>query len=246
MRVAVIGGGNLGTALAKALAKRFEVVVTRRNPEKIAFLEDLGCEITNDNAKAVESSDVVLLTVKKKQFNDVLNEIPNDKITISFIAGLSFEELSRRLLKPVKAMTMLSAEFGKGITIYHSNLSDEDNLIVERILSCFGDVVKGDEKSVDMLTAFASSIAFLSKIYEAFVYSGLRLGFNSELSKRIALSVFEGAVELLKFYEPGELVEKIATPAGTTIEGLCKLFEHRVEFGVIDAITASAKRVREI
>jgi pyrroline-5-carboxylate reductase len=80
MRVAVIGGGNLGSALAKALSKRFDVVVTRRNPEKIVFLRDLGCEITRDNVKAVEKSDLVILTVKRGQVFDVLNEIPDDRI----------------------------------------------------------------------------------------------------------------------------------------------------------------------
>jgi pyrroline-5-carboxylate reductase len=159
---------------------------------------------------------------------------------------LSFEELAKRLKKPVKAMTLLSAEFGKGISIYHSNLSCEDEFLVESVLSCFGDVVKGDERDVDMLTAFSSSVAFLSKIYEAFIYSALRLGFNIELAKRIALNVFEGSVELLKFYESNEVVERVTTPAGITIEGLCSLLKHGVEFGVIEAITTSAKRLEGI
>ncbi|WP_456327992.1 pyrroline-5-carboxylate reductase family protein [Archaeoglobus sp.] len=242
MKIAVIGGGNLGSALAKALVKKYDVVVTRRNPEKIDFLRELGCEITSDNAKAVQDSDIVLLTVKKSQVKDVLSEIPKDKITVSFVAGLTFKELEMILKKPVKAMTMLSAEFGKGFSIYYSKLGDEDNDLVERVLSCFGDVFRGEERDVDNLTAFASSLAFIPKIYEAFVYSGLRLGYSSDIAKRIALQVFEGGVELLKSYEPHEIVEKIVTPAGTTIEGLCKLMERGVEFGIIDAIQACAKR----
>jgi pyrroline-5-carboxylate reductase len=243
MRIAIIGGGNLGSALAKALIKRYDVVVTRRNPERISFLKDLGCEITDDNFKAVQSSDVAILTVKKMHVRYVLNEIPKDKITISFVAGLNFKDLEMMLKKPVKAMTMISAEFGKGISMYYSRLGEEDNDVVERVLSCFGDVIRVDERHVDILTAFASSLAFISKLYEAFVYSGLRLGYNAELAKRVALSVFEGGVELLKSYEPHEIVEKVVTPAGITIEGLCKLIERGVEFGVIDAIYTCAKKL---
>ena len=246
MKVAIIGGGNLGSALAKALVKKYDVIVTRRNVEKIRYLRDLGCEITNDNVNAVKNSDVVILTVKKVHVYDILNEIPKNKITISFVAGLSYGELKNKLSKPVKAMTMLSAEFGKGITIYYSELDENDEKVVEEVLSSFGDVVKGDEREVDMLTAFASSIAFISKMYESFVYSGLRLGFRYDLAKRIAINVFEGAIALLKSYEPNEVIKRVTTPAGTTIEGIVKMFEHRVDFALIDAITTSAKRLMDL
>ncbi len=246
MKIAVIGGGNLGSAIAKALVKKYDVVVTRRNPERIDFLKDLGCEVTDDNAYAVKNSDFVILTVKKKNLKDVLKEIDRDKITVSFVAGVTLKELEMMLKKPVKAMTMISAEFGKSFTVYCSKLSEDENDTVERVLSCFGEVMRGDERDVDNLTAFASSLAFIPKIYEAFYYSGLRLGYGSEIAKKIALNVLEGGVELLKSYEPHEIVEKIVTPAGTTIEGLCRLMERGVEFGIIDAIQACVKKFEEL
>ncbi len=246
MRIAVIGGGNLGSALAKALVKKFDVTVTRRNPKEIEFLKDLGCEVTKDNVEAVKRANVVLITVKKSQINEILEEIPKDRITVSFVAGVKFDQLERALEKPVKAMTMISAEFGKGFSIYHSKLGDEDNDVVERVLSCFGDVMRGDERDVDNLTAFASSLAFIPKIYEALVYSGLRLGYGHEVAKKIALHVLEGGVEMLKSYEPNEIVEKVVTPGGTTIEGLYKLMENRVDFGIMDAISACAKKLERI
>ncbi len=246
MRIAVIGGGNLGSALAKALVKKFDVTVTRRNPKEIEFLKDLGCEVTKDNVEAVKRANVVLITVKKTQIEEILDEIPKDRITVSFVAGVKFDQLERALSKPVKAMTMISAEFGKGFSIYYSKLKDEDNDVVERVLSCFGDVMRGDERDVDNLTAFASSLAFIPKIYEAIVYSGLRLGYSHEVAKKIALQVLEGGVEMLKSYEPSEIVEKIVTPGGTTIEGLYKLMENRVDFGIMDAISACAKKLERI
>lgn len=246
MRIAVIGGGNLGSALAKALVKKFDVVVTRREVEKIDFLKDLGCEVMKDNAKAVENSDVVLLTVKKTQIDEILKEIPRDRITISFVAGVQFDYLKTFLERPVKAMTMLSAEFGKGFSVYYSNLDEDENDVVERVLSCFGEVLRGSERDVDNLTAFASSLAFIPKIYEAFVYSGLMLGYSSEIAKKIALYVLEGGVEMLKSYEPNEVIEKIVTPGGTTIEGLRKFMENRVDFGIMDAISACAKKLERL
>ncbi len=246
MRIAVIGGGNLGSALAKALVKKFDVVVTRRNPREIDYLKDLGCEVMKDNVEAVKKSNVVLITVKKANVDEILREIPKDRITISFVAGIKFNQLEKILKKPVKAMTMLSAEFGKGLSMYYSKLSDDENDIVERVLLCFGEVMRGDERDVDNLTAFASSLAFIPKIYEAFVYSGLRLGYSHDVSKKIALQVLEGGVEMLKSYEPNEIVERIVTPGGTTIEGIFKFMENRVDFGIIDAISACAKKLEKI
>lgn len=196
-----------------SLVKKFDVVVTRRNPREIDYLKDLGCEVMKDNVEAVEKSNVVLITVKKANVDEILKEIPKDRITISFVAGIKFNQLEKILKKPVKAMTMLSAEFGKGLSMYYSKLSDDENYIVERVLSCFGEVMRGDERDVDKLTAFASSLAFIPKIYEAFVYSGLRLGYSHDVSKKIALQVLEGGVEMLKSYEPNEIVDAISACA---------------------------------
>ncbi len=249
MRIAIIGCGNLGTALAKVLSKKYDVTVTRRNVEKIRFLRDLGCEILRDNTEAVKNSDIVMLTLKKRDVLNVLNQLKkymSSKLVISFVAGLRFKDLKFFTEKPVKAMTTMSAEFEKGITLYYSELRENDETVVERVLSSFGDVVKCSEREVDMLTAFSSSIAFIAKLYEAFVYSGLKLGFNFELSKKIALNVFDGSSELLKFYEPDEIIEKVTTPAGTTIEGLYELFRHNVEFGIMEAVAASARKLSEL
>ncbi|AEA47288.1 pyrroline-5-carboxylate reductase family protein [Archaeoglobus veneficus] len=251
MRVAIIGCGNLGCALAKALAKRFDVIVTRRNTEKIRFLEEIRCEITSDNIEAVVGSDIVMLTVKKKDVVGVLSQIGkhlSGKVLISFVAGLGFDELKRLApnAKIVKAMTTLSAEFGKGITTYYTDVESETQDIVrdiEKVLSCFGDVVRvGSEYEVDVTTAFSSSTAFLARIFQAFVYAGLRLGLSAELSRRIAIGVFDGTSEMLKFEKPEELILRVTTPAGTTIEGLHRLMEHRAEYAVMEAICASAEK----
>ncbi len=250
MDVAVIGGGNLGCAVAKALAKRHRVVVTRRNVEKIRFLEDVGCEVHSDNVRAVDDSDVVFIAVKPKDVFDVLSELKdnlNGKILVSFVAGVKIDEIKEIVgCKVVRAMTSISAEVGSSITAYYTrDLTPEEEFELELMLECMGDVVKvEDEDLLDAITAYSSAVAFMAKIFQSFVYAGLKLGLSKELARKMTVGLFKGASELLDLEEPEVIIEKVTTPAGTTIEGLCKLMEHRIDFGIVDAMMSSAKSKR--
>ncbi len=250
MDVAIIGGGNLGCAIAKALAKRYKVVVTRRNVEKIRFLEDVGCEVCSDNLRAVDSSDVVFIAVKPRDLFNVLSELRgnlNGKILVSFVAGVKIDDIKGVVgCKVVRAMTNISAEVGRSITAYYTeDLTPEEEFELELMLECMGDVVKvDDEKLLDAITAYSSAVAFMAKIFQSFVYAGLKLGLSKDLARKLTTALFKGASELLNLEEPEVVIEKVTTPAGTTIEGLCKLMEHRIDFGIVDAMVSSAEKLK--
>ncbi len=252
MDVAVIGGGNLGCAVAKALAKRYRVVVTRRNVDKIRFLEDVGCEVSSDNVYAVSNSDVVFVAVKPKDVFGVLSEIKDrlsDKILVSLVAGVGISEIRQVVgSKVVRAMTNISAEIGHAITAYYSeDLTPEEEFEIECMLSCLGDVVRVEsERELDVITAFSSATAFLARIFQAFIYAGLKLGLSEELARRMTVGVFRSATELLDLEEPEVVISKVTTPAGTTIDGLCKLMEHRVDYGIVDAMVATANKLSKL
>ena len=249
MDVAVIGGGNLGCAVAKALAKRYRVVVTRRNVEKIRFLEDVGCEVCSDNVRAVDNSDVVFIAIKPKDVFDVLSELKDnlsDKILVSFVAGVKIDEIKDTVsCKVVRAMTNISAEVGSSITAYYTqDLTPEEEFELELMLECMGDVVRVEyEELLDAITAYSSAVAFMAKIFQSFVYAGLKLGLSKELAKKMTVGLFKGASELLDLEEPEAIIERVTTPAGTTIEGLCKLMEHRIDFGIVEAMISSAEKL---
>ncbi len=249
MDVAVIGGGNLGCAIAKALVKRYRVIVTRRNVEKIRFLEDVGCEVCSDNIRAVDNSNVVFIALKPKDVFDVLSEVKNNlnnKILVSFVAGVGIDEIKEIVnCKVVRAMTNISAEVGSSITAYYTkDLTSEEEFELELMLECMGDVIKVDEERIlDAITAYSSAIAFMAKIFQSFVYAGLKLGLSKDLARKMTTWIFKGASELLDLEEPEAIIERVTTPAGTTIEGLCKLMEHRIDFGIVDAMVTSVEKL---
>src|SRR5687768_10998608 len=88
MKVAIIGAGNVGSAVGRAATKTgHEVIVA--DPEGAEKLEalgkDLGIETTNSNAEAIDDSDVVVLAVPYGAVESVVDQIADhvgDKIVL--------------------------------------------------------------------------------------------------------------------------------------------------------------------
>src|SRR3954469_25945568 len=81
--IAIIGGGNLGTAIAEGLlkskfSKAGELTVTKRNIATLKSLSEKGVEVSSDNNAAVKKSDIIILAVKPFQVADVLSGIKKE------------------------------------------------------------------------------------------------------------------------------------------------------------------------
>ncbi|MEK7224650.1 MAG: NAD(P)-binding domain-containing protein, partial [Bacteroidota bacterium] len=101
-KIAIIGGGNLGTAMAEGLvkskfSKASEVIVTKRNLATLKSIKEQGIAITDDNVAAVKKSDVIILAVKPFQVTEVLNgikkELTGNKLLISVVTGVTMNEI---------------------------------------------------------------------------------------------------------------------------------------------------------
>ena len=58
-KIAIIGGGNLGTAIAEGLlkskfSKPSDIIITKRNTATLKSFKEKGVEVTDDNAAAVK------------------------------------------------------------------------------------------------------------------------------------------------------------------------------------------------
>jgi len=78
-RIAIIGGGNLGTAIARGLAASGqvapeEITITRRSIHLLEGLKQEGFRIEQDNQAAVRAARIVLVTVRPRQLNSVLRD----------------------------------------------------------------------------------------------------------------------------------------------------------------------------
>lgn len=109
MKVAIIGAGNMGGALARGLARGSmiptdQIVVSNPSKPKLEALKEEFPEIqvTTDNGEAVETADLVVLAVKPWKVEEVLREITprmdyTRQAVASLVGGLGIAQLSQWL-----------------------------------------------------------------------------------------------------------------------------------------------------
>ena len=109
-KIAIIGGGNLGTAMALGLIKSEflpaqAITITKRNTLTLAGLESVGVHVTADNVQAVKDAEVIILAVKPFQIKEVLEAIAPSLTTnhtvISVVTGIDLQEMKSVLQKDI-------------------------------------------------------------------------------------------------------------------------------------------------
>ena len=255
-KIAIIGAGTIGGALARALGPDWPVTATRRDLKKARSLEGLGVRLTSDNRSAAAWADVVLLAVKPRQVVPVLQELADvtaGKTVISFAAAISLDIMNRAApgTRFVRAMTNTAVEIRRGYTVYAcSDLVEEADLaLAEEILAHLGEIQAVDESHLDVLTAMAGSgPAYLYTVVEALIYGALRMGLPRDLALRSAAHTLIGASELLlaSGKHPAELRDSVVTPGGVTIEGLYELEEGKVRTAFINAVCSASTQARKL
>jgi len=136
-KIAFIGSGTMGTALATAACKGIdpsEVVVTDFVQEKgKALSEKLGCSFVPTNGEAVEAAHYVVFCVKPQFLKGVLEEVKpvfekcaaagEEKVIVSIVAGVEVSTYKKELDlegKPVSVIRILpntACLIGKGFTL---------------------------------------------------------------------------------------------------------------------------------
>ena len=101
-KIAVLGGGNLGTSIVKGLLKSgynaYDLIVTRRRIHLLEKLEEEKVNITDDNYNAVQNARMLIIAVKPHQVFSLLNQIKTEldsskHILVSVVTGVTINEL---------------------------------------------------------------------------------------------------------------------------------------------------------
>src|ERR1700710_2702297 len=79
-KIGIIGGGNLGTAIAEGLIqsgfiKPGHILITRRSIEKLHELERKGVMVSATNSDALDYAGLIILAVKPFQVEEVLSKL---------------------------------------------------------------------------------------------------------------------------------------------------------------------------
>lgn len=258
-KIAIIGGGNLGTAIAEGLlkskfSKPADIIITKRNLATLKSLKEKGFEITDDNSVAVKKADVIILAVKPFQVADVLNglkkELSENKLLISVVTGVTISDMessTKKNLSFFRAMPNTAIAIQESMTcICSHNASATDIKFVNELFGKLGRVVTIDEKLMEAATILAAcGTAYAMRYIRANIQGGIEIGFDAATASLIAAQTVKGAAELLlqKGSHPEQEIDKVTTPKGCTIAGLNEMEHQGFSSSLIRGIVASYKKI---
>ncbi|RTY90838.1 pyrroline-5-carboxylate reductase [Flavobacterium sp. GT3R68] len=256
MNIHIIGGGNLGVAIAIGLSKyskNTNITVTRRNTESIQYLRQSGITVASDNTFQIQQADVIILAVKPHQTATVLNEIAPltlGKMIVSAISGITIETLRQFTdnASPIfRIMPNIAIQFGASATCIA--FIDKDKEQAQKVITLFADVGTVpviEEKLMDAATVLgACGTAYALRYIRASMQAGIEIGFDSQTALAIAAQTAKGASQMLleEKIHPEQLIDRVTTPQGCTIVGLNEMEHQGFSSSLIKGIKTSLQKI---
>jgi pyrroline-5-carboxylate reductase len=259
-KIAIIGGGNLGAAIAEGFIKsKFvspeQITVTKRNLDPILHLKTLGANITSDNAAAIKNSNIIIVALKPYNVKEVLEGLKQNfdsskHILISVVTGVYLKELAAIIdggIPIFRAMPNTAIAIQESVTcICQQGASKEQTKYVTELFDQLGITIPIDEKLMDAATVLgACGIAYALRFIRAATQGGIEIGFDAKTASLIAAQTVKGSAELLLKLNrhPEEEIDKVTTPKGCTIVGLNEMEHQGFSSSLIKGICASFDKI---
>lgn len=259
-KIAIIGGGNLGASMAEGLVNSGFVlpehlIVTKRNISSLKSLADKGVYISDDNAKAVQFADWIVLAVKPFQIKEVLTNIqsfldPKKHVLISVVTGIwikDIQEVVGNQFAVFRAMPNTAIAIQESMTCVCAHQATTEQVkYVTDLFDQLGRSVFVEEKLMDAATVLgACGTAFAMRYIRANIQGGIEIGFSAATASLIAEQTVKGAAELLlqKNTHPEQEIDKVTTPKGCTIAGLNEMEHQGFSSSLIKGIVTSYQKI---
>ncbi|MFM7856672.1 MAG: pyrroline-5-carboxylate reductase [Flammeovirgaceae bacterium] len=259
-KIAIIGGGNLGAAIAEGLIQSYFVKpewisVTRRNTQRLTGLQQQGVNVTSDNTLAIQQSEVVIVALKPFNVKEILTELKSTfdqakHVLVSVVTGVSLKELADIVgngMPIFRAMPNTAIAIQESVTcICHNDATPEQADYVSTLFNQLGITIPIEEKLMDAATVLgACGIAYALRFIRASTQGGIEIGFDAKTANLIAAQTVKGAAELLLKgnRHPEEEIDKVTTPKGCTIVGLNEMEHQGFSSSLIRGIGASFKKI---
>lgn len=265
MRIAIIGAGNMGSALARGLAQSQQIeardiCVSNPSPKKTERLKKdfKDMHTTQNNCDCVNGADLVILAVKPWKVKAVIHEIRNvlnyNHVVVACMAGgINTHDISVLLdrgdnapLPPVYCLIPNTAiAVRESMTFLTSIRANQE--LDETMLNLFrtvGEAMLVEERLMPACMALAScGIAYAFRYIRAATEGGVELGVAPQDAQHIVAQTLKGATTLLEINgsHPEIEIDKVTTPGGITIKGLNAMEHAGFTNSVIEGLKASKK-----
>ena len=263
MKIAVVGAGNMGGAVARSLVKAgmlpaADVTVSDLSDAVLQRFSEQGYPVTHDNVRAVKGADVVFLVVKPWLVEQLVKELKGaldyaSQVFVCIAAGITPEQLTEWLgtddagvapqsflVIPNTAIDVLkSMTF---ITPVHADLVSVD--LVKGLFDAVGSSMVIDYGMMAAATAVAScGIAYAMRYVLDAARGGVEMGFSQADAVPVVCQTVIGALGLMmkEGADPEAEIVKVCTPGGLTLKGLKEMEEAGFTSAIIRGLKASVK-----
>jgi pyrroline-5-carboxylate reductase len=262
-QITIIGGGNLGTSIAKGLLKlekynNRNIVISEKRPAQVLDLQQNGFNVkSGDNLKAIQGSDLVIVSVKPQQVYEVLDEIkpginPDKQIVISTVTGINLSDLEKHVgrVPLVRIMPNTAIEILESMTCM--SFLNTDKMQEKAVIAFFEKLGKAlviQEELMGAVTVLgACGVAFALRFLRAATQGGIEIGFGAELSQLIAAQTVKGAAQLIleNNSHPEKEIDKVTTPQGITISGLNEMEHQGFSSALIKGLLTSYNKLEKM
>jgi len=269
--IGFLGAGKMGAALARGM---LDAKLVR--PEQIAMSEvdearattvanELRVRVLQDSRAVIADSDVVVLALKpgvvRQELPALADAITEDKLVVSIAAGVTLFELDAILgggRRIVRVMPNTPCQVGAGASAFTlgSGVTEADAELVVQLLAAVGICVGPvPESQLDAVTGLSGSgPAYVALVIEALADGGVLCGLSRDMALKLAAQTVLGTARMVleagtgkdPILHPAALKDMVASPGGTTIEGLQVLEAHGLRAALIDAVEAATLKSKAL
>ena len=264
MKIGIVGYGTMGAAIARGLAAakgRFELAAYDKSEERRREAARNAVSLAPSLEALIQGAEVLLVAVKPQDLAELLAAMGRKGAgarIVSIVAGRSIAtfEAACGTRDVARLMPNIAATVGEsyvGVSC-HPEASRELREAALCIGRSIGVAVEVPERLLSAVTGIAGSgIAYALAFLHAMAMGGVHAGLDYRSALAAAVQTTRGAVALLSPREgdeqtgsPVDLLTRVTSPAGTTIEGVRELEAGAFTATVMRAVKAAADRAEEL
>ncbi len=262
--IGFIGCGNMGGALATAIARQDQNILLYlcdADTEKATLLSNVIGGKVCDLATLASEADTVYLGVKPQGFAGLfetlapmLRERKTPPVLVTMAAGVSIaavEAYADITCPIIRIMPNTPVSRGQGMILYCTNklVTEEQKNAFCASLAAAGRLDAIEEGKIDAASALSGcGPAFVYLFAEALADGAVACGLARDKANLYAAQTLLGAATLLleSGKHPGELKDAVCSPGGTTIQGVRALEENGFRSAAMSAVTAAYEKTLEL
>lgn len=211
--------------------------------------------VFGNEEEIVKNSDTVVLAVKPNILSSVLKKIDGalgnkDTLIISIAAGKSTEFIANELThdnRIIRVMPNINAKVSEAICAYTANAkaTDDDKKLTEKIFSAVGKIIYLEENYFPLFGVLGGCTPALAYMFiDELARAGVKNGMKKDVALKISAQAVLGSAKMILENDehPYELIDKVCSPGGTTIEAVTSLQESRFNSAIHKAVDKAVEK----